>query len=154
MTNWIITQTTRFKAAVTECSISDFISDEGARDIFYGHIDEFGGDLYTNFDLYWKYSPIRYAMNVKTPTLILHGEADQRVPVEQAEEWFRALHHFHVPSELVIFPREDHGFGQFEPKHLVSVMRWQDYWFDRYMNGNANAVAPDTGMPDRICTCR
>jgi dipeptidyl aminopeptidase/acylaminoacyl peptidase len=145
MTNWIITQTIRFKAAVPKCSISDFISNEGARDGFYGHAYEFGGDLYTNFDLYWKYSPIRYAMNVKTPTLILHGEADQRVPIEQAEEWFRALHHFNVPSELVIFPREFHSgiMHDGEPKHIVAAMYWMDYWFDRYVKRNVNAMAPD-----------
>lgn len=144
MTNWIVSHTTRFKAAVPMCSVSDYVSDEGTRDAYYGHAHDFGGDLYQNFDLYWKYSPIRYAMNVKTPTLILHGEADQLVPLEQAEQWFRALHHFHVPSELVIFPRESHGgLSNGEPRHVVEVMRWQTYWFERYLDGNAGALSPD-----------
>jgi dipeptidyl aminopeptidase/acylaminoacyl peptidase len=144
MTNWIVTQTARFKAAVPMCSISDYISDEGARDAFYGHATDFGGDLYQNFDLYWKYSPLRYAMNVKTPVLILHGEADQRVPIEQAEEWFHSLHHFNVPSEMVIFPREAHdGLSTGEPKHVVAAMNWTSYWFARYIDGDANATAPD-----------
>jgi dipeptidyl aminopeptidase/acylaminoacyl peptidase len=145
MTNWIISQTSRFKAAVPMCSISNLVSDEGTRDEYYGHAPEFGGDLYENFDLYWKYSPIRYAMNVKTPTLILHGESDQRVPLEQAEQWFRALHHFHVPAELVIFPDESHNFYfTGEPKHICEAMRWQVYWFERYLNGNLTVMSPDT----------
>jgi dipeptidyl aminopeptidase/acylaminoacyl peptidase len=144
MTNWIVSNTTRFSAAVPMCSISDYISDEATRDDYYGHAHDFGGDLYQNFDLYWKYSPIRKAMNVKTPTLILHGEADQRVPLEQAEEWFRALQHFHAPSEFVIFPHESHsGLSDGEPRHVVEAMNWQIYWFERYLDGNRTAVPPD-----------
>ena len=95
---------------------------EGTRDGFYGHSRDFGGDLFENFDLYWKYSPVRYAGNVKTPTLVLHGESDQRVPLEQGEQFFRALRRFGVPSELVIFPREGHGLRA-EPKHAVEIGR-------------------------------
>ena len=150
MTNWIISHTTRFAAAVPMCSISNYISVEGTRDGYYGHSHDFGGDLYQNFDLYWKYSPVRYAMNVKTPTLILHGEADQRVPIGQAEQWFRALRHFKVPAELVIFPREYHaGFSNGEPKHMVEAMKWQVYWFDKYLDKNANATAPDATPPSK-----
>jgi dipeptidyl aminopeptidase/acylaminoacyl peptidase len=144
MTNWIISHTTRFSAAVPMCSISNYISVEGTRDGYYGHSHDFGGDLYQNFDLYWKYSPVRYAMNVQTPTLILHGELDQRVPIGQAEQWFRALRHFHVPAELVIFPHEYHtGFSNGEPKHIVEAVKWQVYWFEKYLDKNAAATAPN-----------
>jgi dipeptidyl aminopeptidase/acylaminoacyl peptidase len=142
MTDWVVGQTTRFKAAITLSGISDLVSVEGVRDAYYGHSRDFGGDLWENFDLYWKYSPIRNAKNVKTPTLILHGEVDNRVPLEQGEEFFRALSHFGVPTELVIFPREPHSLRT-EPKHLVEVLEWQIYWFDRYAAGNAGAVKPN-----------
>ena len=144
MTNWIVGHTDRFKAAVTLRSISNFTSVEGTRDGAYGHKRDFGGDLYQNFDLYWKYSPVRYAKDVKTPTLVLHSDDDQRVPLEQGEQWFRALQHFHVPSEFVIFPRENHELTRSgEPKHLVESLKWQIYWFDRYLNGNSKALPPD-----------
>ncbi|MCU1233400.1 MAG: peptidase prolyl oligopeptidase active site domain protein [Candidatus Solibacter sp.] len=144
MTNWIVGHTTRFKAAVTLRSISNFTSVEGTRDAAYGHKRDFGGDLYQNFDLYWKYSPVRYAASVKTPTLVLHSDDDQRVPLEQGEQWFRALQHFHVPSEFVIFPRENHELTRAgEPKHLVESLKWQQYWFERYLNANSSAVPPD-----------
>ena len=102
MTDWIVGQTDRFKAAVTLSGISNFVSVEGTRDGFYGHAKDFGGDLFDSFDTYWKYSPLRNVGRVKTPVLILHGDADQRVPLLQGEEFFRGLRHFNVPSEFVV----------------------------------------------------
>jgi dipeptidyl aminopeptidase/acylaminoacyl peptidase len=144
MTNWIVGHTTRFKAAVTLRSLSNFISDDGTRDGAYGHADDFRGDIFEKFDTYWNASPLKYAKNVKTPTLVLHSDMDLRVPIEQGEQWFRALQHFGVPSEVVFFPRENHNLTRTgEPKHLVESLNWQVYWFDRYLNGNASAVPPD-----------
>jgi dipeptidyl aminopeptidase/acylaminoacyl peptidase len=143
MTNWIVTQTNIFKAAVTLRSISNFVSDDGTRDGAYGHERDFGGDIFHNFDEYWKYSPLHYVQNVKTPTLVLHSDNDYRVPIEQGEQWFRALQRYHVTSEIVFFPRENHNLTRTgEPKHLVESMDWQCYWFDRFLNGNENAKRP------------
>ena len=143
MTNWITTQTNLFKAAVTLRSISNFISDDGTRDGAYGHERDFGGDIFHNFDEYWKYSPLRLADKVKTPTLVLHSDNDFRVPIEQGEQWFRALQHYHVTSEIVFFPRENHNLTRTgEPKHLVESLNWQCYWFDRFLDGNENAKRP------------
>jgi len=81
---------------------------------------------------------------VHTPALILHSDNDYRVPLEQGEQWFRALQHYGVPSELVIFPRENHNLTRTgEPRHLVESLNWQLYWFERYLNGNAAAKPPD-----------
>ncbi|HVO32232.1 MAG TPA: S9 family peptidase [bacterium] len=151
MTNWIVGHTARFKAAVTLRSISNFISDDGTRDGQYGHADDFHGDIFDNFDAYWNASPLKYVKNVKTPTLVLHSDMDFRVPIEQGEQWFRALRHFGVPSEIVFFPRENHNLTRTgEPKHLVESMKWQIYWFEKYLDGNANAVPPD--VPERRST--
>ena len=145
MTNWILGHTTRFKAAVTLRSVSNFISDDGTRDGAYGHEDDFKGFLFDDFEQYWSASPLKYARNVKTPTLVLHSDNDYRVPLEQGEQWFRALKHYGVNAELVIFPRENHNLTRTgEPKHLVESLNWQCYWFDRFLNGNADAKAPDT----------
>jgi acylaminoacyl-peptidase len=144
MTNWILGHTTRFKAAVTLRGISNFVSDDGTRDGAYGHEDDFKGFLFDNLDQYWDASPLKYAKNVKTPTLVLHSDNDYRVPLEQGEQWFRALRHYGVNAELAIFPRENHNLTRTgEPKHLVESLNWQCYWFDRFLNGNANAKAPD-----------
>jgi dipeptidyl aminopeptidase/acylaminoacyl peptidase len=144
MTNWILGHTTRFKAAVTLRSVSNFISDDGTRDGAYGHQDDFKGFLFDNFEQYWDASPLKYAKNVRTPTLILHSDNDYRVPIEQGEQWFRALKHYGVNAELVIFPRENHNLTRTgEPKHLVESLNWQCYWFDRFLNGNSAARPPD-----------
>jgi dipeptidyl aminopeptidase/acylaminoacyl peptidase len=144
MTNWIVGHTDRFKGAVTLRSLSNFISDDGTRDGAYGHSSDFGGDIFQKFDLYWDRSPLKYAKNVKTPTLILHSDNDFRVPIEQGEQWFRALKHYGVTTEIVMFPRENHNLTRTgEPKHLIESLNWQLYWFDRFLNGNGNALAPD-----------
>jgi dipeptidyl aminopeptidase/acylaminoacyl peptidase len=144
MTNWIVGHTNRFKAAVTLRSVSNFISDDGTRDGAYGHSPDFGGDIFERFELYWDRSPLKYAKNVKTPTLILHSDNDFRVPIEQGEQWFRALKHYGVTTEMVMFPRENHNLTRTgEPKHLVESLNWQLYWFDRFINGNSAAVPPD-----------
>jgi dipeptidyl aminopeptidase/acylaminoacyl peptidase len=144
LTNWIVSHTNRFKAAVALRSVSNFISDEGTRDGAYGHEEYFNGILFDDFDQYWAASPLKYARNVKTPTLVLHSDFDFRVPIEQGEQWFRALQHYGVPSELVLFPRENHNLTRTgEPKHLVESLNWQLYWFDRYLNANSAAKPPD-----------
>ncbi|HMJ26846.1 MAG TPA: S9 family peptidase, partial [Pyrinomonadaceae bacterium] len=144
LTNWILGHTDRFKAAVTLRSLSNFISDDGTRDGAYGHTPDFGGDIFQKYDLYWDRSPLKYAQNVKTPTLILHSDNDYRVPIEQGEQWFRALKHFGVTTEIVFFPRENHNLTRTgEPKHLIESLNWQLYWFDRFLNGNKGAVPPD-----------
>jgi len=144
MTNWILGHTDRFKAAVTLRSLSNFISDDGTRDFPYGHEDDFKGFLFDDFEQYWDASPLKYARHVKTPTLVLHSDNDYRVPIEQGEQWFRALKHYGVTAELVIFPRENHNLTRTgEPKHLVESLNWQLYWFARFVNQDKDARAPD-----------
>jgi dipeptidyl aminopeptidase/acylaminoacyl peptidase len=144
MTNWIVGHTGRFKAAVTLRSVVNFISDDGTRDGAYGHKDDFGGDIFQKFDLFWDRSPLKYADKVTTPILILHSDNDYRVPLEQGEQWFRALRHFGKTAEIVIFPRENHNLTRTgEPKHLVESLDWQVYWFQKYLEGKADAVPPD-----------
>ena len=144
MTNWIVSHNNRFKAAVTLRSVSNFISDDGTRDGAYGHEDDFKGFLFDHFEQYWDASPLKYAKNVKTPTLVLHSDNDFRVPLEQGEQWFRALKHYGVTTELVIFPRENHNLTRTgEPRHLVESLNWQLYWFMKYMVGDTGATPPD-----------
>jgi dipeptidyl aminopeptidase/acylaminoacyl peptidase len=144
MTNWIVSHTNRFKAAVTLRSLSNFISDDGTRDGAYGHERDFGGDIFQKFDAFWNASPLKYAKDVKTPTLVLHSDNDYRVPLEQGEQWFRALQHFGVPSEFVVFPRENHNLTRTgEPKHLVESLKWQTYWFEKYLDGRTDAKRPN-----------
>jgi len=80
----------------------------------------YGEKFERGIELNWNASPLKYVSNVRTPTLVLHSDNDFRVPIEQGEQWFRALRHFGVPSEVVFFPRENHNLTRTgEPKHLV-----------------------------------
>ncbi len=131
MTNWVITQTDRFKAAVTMASVSNLIS-------FYGNSlyqllieTEFPGELWDNYDLLWHWSPMKHVENVVTPTLFIHGENDHDVPITQAEEMFVALKKLGVESVFVRYPGEGHGFRR--PEHWQDARQRAMDWFVRYL---------------------
>ena len=131
MTNWIITQTPRFRGAVAVASLSNLISFYSTslyQDLVHA---EFGGFPWDNFDLLWQYSPLRYVRQVQTPTLFIHGENDNDVHITQAEEMFMALKRLGVQTVLVRYPREGHGLR--EPKHRVDALERTINWFDRYV---------------------
>jgi dipeptidyl aminopeptidase/acylaminoacyl peptidase len=131
MTNWIITQTPRFKAAVSAASVSNLISFYSTslyQDLIHA---EFGGFPWDNYDLLWQWSPLRYVRQAQTPTLFIHGEQDNDVHITQAEEMYTALKRRGVETVLVRYPREGHGLR--EPKHRVDALERTLTWFDRYL---------------------
>ncbi len=131
MTNWIVTQTSRFRAAVSVASVSNLISFYSTslyQDLIHA---EFGGFPWDNYDLLWQWSPLRYARQAQTPTLFLHGELDNDVHITQAEEMYMALKRRAVESVFVRYPREGHGFR--EPKHRVDALERSIAWFDRFL---------------------
>ena len=131
MTNWIITQTPRFKGAVAVASLSNLISFYSTslyQDLVHA---EFGGYPWDNFDLLWQWSPLRYVRQAQTPTLFIHGENDNDVHITQAEEMYMALKRRGVETVLVRYPREGHGLR--EPKHRVDALERTINWFDRYV---------------------
>ncbi len=131
MTNWIITQTTRFKAAVSTASVSNLISFYSTslyQDLVHA---EFGGFPWDNYELLWQWSPLRYVRQAQTPTLFLHGELDNDVHITQAEEMYMALRRRGVETTLVRYPREGHGFR--EPRHRVDALERTLDWFDKYL---------------------
>ena len=111
MTNWVITQTTRFAAAMTGAGISNWLSDYGTSDIPRTKESEFFGSPWQSESnaLMRSLSPITYAANVKTPTLFVHGEADLRVPIEEDEQMYMALRKQHVPARFIRYPGNYHG---------------------------------------------
>ncbi|HEX5887339.1 MAG TPA: S9 family peptidase [Pyrinomonadaceae bacterium] len=131
MTNWIITQTPRFRGAVASASVSNLISFYSTslyQDLIHA---EFGGFPWDNFDLLWQWSPLRYVRQVQTPTLFLHGENDNDVHITQAEEMYMALKRRGVETVFVRYPREGHGLR--EPRHRVDALERTVNWFDRYV---------------------
>jgi dipeptidyl aminopeptidase/acylaminoacyl peptidase len=111
LTNWIITHTDRFAAAISGAGISNWISDYGTADIPRTKESEFYGPPWRqrSGDLLWEQSPIKHADGISTPTLIIHGESDHRVPIEQGEQMYTALRKQRVPARMVRYPDSSHG---------------------------------------------
>jgi dipeptidyl aminopeptidase/acylaminoacyl peptidase len=147
MTMWIDTQTDRFKAISPGAGLPDLYSMYSQTDIHRYLTVFFNAKApWDNYQEYWDHSPMKFVGNVKTPTMILHGQADTRVPIPQAEEFYRALYERNVPVEYVTYPRENHGFV--EPRHIQD--RWQRYlvFFGKYLN-NPPVTEPKT-VVDRL----
>ncbi|MBM7693429.1 dipeptidyl aminopeptidase/acylaminoacyl peptidase [Peribacillus deserti] len=109
MTNWIIGRTNRFKAAVTQRCISNWLSFYGVSDIGYYFTEwELKGNVIENPEMLWNHSPLKYVSQVETPLLLLHGEKDYRCPIEQAEQFFVALKRQRKEAVLVSYPGENH----------------------------------------------
>lgn len=135
MTNWVIGQTTRFKAAATGAGLSDMISMWGTNDIPSVLDDYFSGPPMQSAEMYIKQSPLYYVKNVTTPTLILHGEQDNRVPTAQGYEMYHALQRRGVAAEMVVYPRTPHGPQ--EPKFVLDIMKRHIAWVEKYIGANA-----------------
>lgn len=134
MTNWIVGHTDRFKAAVTQRSISNWISFFGVSDIGYYFSDwQIKADM-TDVDKLWKHSPLKYAENVKTPLLIIHSENDLRCPIEQAEQLYITLKSMHKETEFVRFPESDHNLSRTgKPNLRITRLNELTSWFEKYL---------------------
>ncbi len=135
MAEWAVTQTTRFKAAVSGAGMADLISEFGTeRDPAY---DEwFWGVPYERPEGFLNHSPFVYMKNAKTPTLILQGEADTTDPIGQSQELYRGLKRYGVPSDFVVYPREPHGLQ--EAKHRVDMQKRMVEWFQKYLSDHSS----------------
>ena len=131
MTNWIVTQTPRFRAGVAVASVSNLISFYSTslyQDLIHA---EFGGFPWDNFEVLWQWSPLRYVRQCQTPTMFIHGELDNDVHITQAEEMYMALKRRGVETVFVRYPREGHSFR--EPKHRIDALERTLAWFDRFV---------------------
>jgi dipeptidyl aminopeptidase/acylaminoacyl peptidase len=131
MTNWVITQTNRFKCAAAGAGLSNLISMWGTNDIPTTLDDYFDGTWYEQPERYIKMSPLAHVGNVTTPELVLHGEADIRVPTSQGYEMYHALKRKGVPAEMVVYPRTPHGPQ--EPKFVLDIMHRHIDWVAKYL---------------------
>jgi dipeptidyl aminopeptidase/acylaminoacyl peptidase len=131
MTMWALTQTNRFKAAVSGAGLSDWLSYYGTNEIDTWMIPYFGASIYDDPAVYAKSSPINYIKQVKTPTLMVAGDRDAEVPVTQSYEYWHALRDHGVPTQLVIYPGEGHLF--YKPADQQDVFRRVTGWFDRWL---------------------
>ena len=138
-TNFIITQTTRFKAAIS-----------GAGEFLY--ITNWGHDLYSrdweyelglpwkNRALWEKISPFNRVTQITTPTLVMGGDVDWNVPVINGEQLYQSLRRLGVPTLLVVYPGEFHEFAR--PSFIRDRYERYLYWYGHYVKGEGTAVPP------------
>jgi dipeptidyl aminopeptidase/acylaminoacyl peptidase len=130
MSEWAITQTTRFKAAVSGAGMANLISEYGTEQ--HPSYDEwFWSVPYEKPEGFLNHSPFVFLKNAKTPTLILQGDADTTDPLGQSQELYRGLKRYGVETELVVYPREPHGLR--EEKHLVDRLNRVVDWYDKHL---------------------
>lgn len=135
LTATTITRSDIFKAAMMGAGLSNLISDHGTDDIPSANLLYFSDWPYNNLEAYWESSAMKYIKNCKTPTLILHGDADARVTPSQGAEMFRALKTMGVPVEFVRYPREGHPIH--ERHHQIDLMRRLVDWYTKYLKPNS-----------------
>ena len=136
MTNKIITHTGRFKAAASGAGAVNWISMYGTSDVRIYRTPWFGGTPWQEdapIDTYWGHSPLKDIYKVTTPTIVLVGENDVRVPPNQSVELYRALKTNGVDTHLYIAPREPHGWQ--ELRHELFKVNVELDWFERHVRG-------------------
>lgn len=151
MTNWIIAHNDRFKAAIAARSICNWISFYGVSDASGLVEREFGGKPWPfdsedegSYELAVMLSPIVWADRVKTPTLIIHSINDYRCPLEEGEQWYRALQKNDVPVKMVLFPDSSHGLSRTgEPWLLVRRLNEYIDWFRAYLVDDEPVIKVD-----------
>lgn len=130
MTNWIIGHTQRFRAAVSQRSISNWISKFATTDIGYFFVpDQHLTNPWDGVDKLWEHSPLKYADKVQTPTLFIHSEEDYRCWIPEGVQMFTALRYFGIESRLCWFRGENHelsrgGRPRSRIRRLEEITRW------------------------------
>lgn len=135
MTNWIVGHTDRFKCAATQRSISNWVSFYGTSDIgFHFAEDQIHGNIFDSVDKLWEHSPLKYAKNVKTPTLFIHSDEDFRCPLEQGLQFYTALVDLGVETKFVMFRKENHELSRGGlPLHRIKRLSEITNWMEKYL---------------------
>lgn len=142
LTSWILMQTDRFRAAIPTAGISNLVSFNYTA-YYHDYLAvEFGAYPHEGrlMDVLWERSPLRYVANARTPTLILHGENDNDVPIAEAEQLYIALKDVGVETVLVRYPREGHGLR--ETAHVVDAIDRSIAWYGRHFKKESAVRAP------------
>lgn len=134
MTGWIVGNTERFASAVSQRGVYNVSSFYGTSDVPVLMSAEFEAEPWEDPQKFWEQSPLAYAHNVTTPTLLIHSENDFRVPIEQAEQFFAWIRRAtNTPVRMLRYPREGHELSRSgEPQHRISRLTEMVNWFNTY----------------------
>ncbi|MEM6379926.1 MAG: S9 family peptidase, partial [Bacteroidota bacterium] len=132
MTSYLVTKTDRFKAASMGAGLPNLISMVTTTDIPDYLVGHFGGEFWYDYETYEKHSAMYRIKNVTTPTQVIHGQNDFRVPFTQGQEFYVALQRRGIETEMIVLPRTPHGPR--EPKLQMAVSPKIMSWFEKYLN--------------------
>jgi dipeptidyl aminopeptidase/acylaminoacyl peptidase len=132
LVNWAVTQTDRFRAAVSMYGIFSLFTDWGTSVQPLWEKMYFGSYYWENTAAYVEHSPAFYAQHINTPVLILHGEDDELTFISNSKEMYQTLNSMGKTAEFVTYPREGHGLRS-EPNHIIDKMDRIIAWFDKYV---------------------
>jgi dipeptidyl aminopeptidase/acylaminoacyl peptidase len=133
LTAWTTTQTNRFRAAVVDCGVIDLTTFSLTNDIAAPLRSYFGGDEIRTRPLLTSRSPLAHIERCKTPTLVLHGEKDERVPLYHGRAWHKGLKLLGVATEMVVYPGEGHILEK--RSNQIDALRRVLAWYERYLKG-------------------
>lgn len=139
MTSFTVTKTNRFKAASLGAPVTNMMSFNGTADIPGFLPDYFDGEFWDRMEAYQKHSAMFNIKSVKTPSQVIHGERDIRVPISQGYEFYTAMKRLGVPTEMVTYPRTPHGPQ--EPKFIQNIGERVLGWFNKYLGKKNSVVA-------------
>lgn len=139
LTNWLISQSDRFRGAVSMFGIFNLITDFSNSDFPSWETDYLKDFYWDNLALYLDRSPMKYVKQIRTPVLILHGDDDNNTFISNSKEMYQALKALGRTVKFVRFPREGHGF--LEPNHLLEQYRQMAAWLDEHVLRDARARA-------------
>ena len=139
-TAWVVSQTDRFRAAVMGAGISHWLSFHGMSCLSDWDRIHYQASPYDTDGPFQKFSPLTYYEHLNTPTLILHGEKDEHVPVEQSYLFYRALKNKDVETQLIVYPREAHGVT--ERAHMLDMSRRVLDWIGRHLSSGESTSLP------------
>jgi dipeptidyl aminopeptidase/acylaminoacyl peptidase len=144
MVDWMLGHTQRFKALVSHAGVYDLRSEFGATEELWFPLWEFNGAPWDNPDTYSKWSPSSFVKDFHTPTLVIHGEQDFRVPYTQGLQLFTALQLQKVPSKMLLYP--DEGHWVLKPQNSVlwynTFLEWVGEWTKRAQAASSPTIAP------------
>ncbi len=132
MTNWIITHTNRFKAAVSLVSTSNWTSKLLTCDNALSKFMHLEADPWTDPEKLWWHSPLRYADKIKTPTLFVQNQDDFRAPPAEAEQIFAAMCMFGVPAKMIMNYNADHRSMNLQQEN--NLLEQSLEWFNKYIS--------------------
>ena len=138
MTSWAVTQTDRFVAASMGAGLPNLVSMTTTTDIQDYLVGHMGVEFWEDYERYERHSAMYHIANVVTPTQVIHGAEDLRVPFTQGQEFYRALDRRGIPTEMVVYPRTPHGPR--EPKFVMDVSERILTWFRKHLGSEAVAT--------------